>query len=237
MTDLAPLHAALARVVVVDRPLDQVLGEIVGIARRAIPGSEAASITLIRRDHGYTAAFDGQLALDAAEMQFRSGYGPSTDSARAGQVMLVRDLRVEDRWADFASQAVPRGVLSALSVPLPFQNAVIGALDHYSTRLDAFGEDDIELARDVADWVAVAVNNASQAAKTLEELSDMRAAMASRAVIEQAKGMLMERFKVTDDDAFRLLTRASQHTNTKLRSIADTLVRTGELVGRYADRV
>lgn len=50
MTDLAPLHAALARVVVADRPLDQVLGEIVGIARRAIPASEAASITLIRRE-------------------------------------------------------------------------------------------------------------------------------------------------------------------------------------------
>lgn len=237
MADLAPLHAALARVVVVDRPLDQVLGEIVGIARQAMPASEATSITLIRRDHGYTAAFDGQLAVDAAEMQFRSGYGPSTDAARAGQVMLVRDLRVEDRWADFAQQAVPRGVLSALSVPLPFQNSVIGALDHYSTRLDAFGEDDIELARDVADWVAVAVNNAQQAARTLEELADMRAAMVSRAVIEQAKGMLMERFKITDDDAFRLLTRASQHTNTKLRAVAETLVGTGELLGRYADRV
>jgi GAF domain-containing protein len=231
MPDLAPLHAALSRLVVADRPLQEVLDDIVGIARQAMPGSEATSITLIRREHSFTAAFAGQMAIDADELQYQRGYGPCMDAARAGQMFLVRDMRMEDRWPDYAQHAAANGVRSSLSVPLPFQEATIGALNNYSTHVDAFGEEDITLGQEVAGWVAVAVGNAHHAARTAEDLADMRAAMVARAVIEQAKGILMERHKITEDDAFRVLARASQTTNRKLRVVADRLVRTGALSG------
>lgn len=231
MTDLAPLHAALARVVVAERPLQEVLDDIVGIARQAMPGSEATSITLIRREHSFTAAFAGQMAIDADELQYQRGYGPCMDAARAGQVFLIRDMRVEDRWPDYAQHAASHGVRSSLSVPLPFQDVTIGALNNYSRHPDAFGDEDVSLGQEVAGWVAVAVGNAHGAARTAADLADMRAAMVARAVIEQAKGILIERHKITEDDAFRLLARASQDTNTKLRVVAENLVRTGALGG------
>ena len=119
------------------------------------------------------------------------------------------------------------GVLSSLSVPLPFQGATIGALNTYASKALVFDDSDIELAQEVAAWVAVAVGNAEAAARTSDDLGQLRTAMMSRACIEQAKGILMERHKVTEDEAFTILTHASQRTNTKLRDVAAELVQTG----------
>ena len=86
--------------------------------------------------------------------------------------------------------------------------------------------------QEVAAWVALAVGNADMIARTADDLAGMREAMASRAVIEQAKGILIERHKLTEDQAFTALSRASQHTNIKLRDVADELVHTGALPER-----
>jgi GAF domain-containing protein len=231
MHNLTELHQELARVVLADRGLTDVLTEVTGIARRAMPGTEAASITLIRGEKPFTAAYDGQMALEADELQYERGYGPCVDAGRAGQVFLIDDMRTDQRWPDYAQHAAARGVLSSLSVPVPFQGANIGALNTYAGRPQAFGQQDVVLAEEVAAWVAVAIGNAEAAARTSEDLAHLRTAMMSRAVIEQAKGILMERHKVTEDQAFTMLTHASQRTNTKLRDVATQLVRTGALRG------
>jgi GAF domain-containing protein len=231
MNTVAELHEALTRVVIADRELSDVLTEITGIARRAMPSVEAASITLIRDEKPFTAAYDGQMALDADELQYERGYGPCMDAGRAGQVLLVDDMRSDQRWPDYAKQAAAHGVLSSLSVPLPFQGVTIGALNTYAGRSQVFDDHDIELAEEVAAWVAVAVGNAESSARTSEDLIQLRSVMMSRALIEQAKGILMERHKIKEDEAFTVLTHASQRTNTKLREVAAELVRTGTLPG------
>jgi GAF domain-containing protein len=232
MTDrLGALHRELARVVLVDRELPEVLTEVVGIARRALPGAEASSITLIRDDKAFTAAYDGQIAMDADELQYERGYGPCLDAGRAGELFLVTDMRTEERWPDYARHAAERGVGSSLSVPLPFQGATIGALNNYSGRPQAFGEADVDMGQEVAAFVAVAVRNAEAAARATSDVTNMRRAMLSRSVIEQAKGILMERYKITAEQAFTLLTHASQHHNVKLRDVAEELATTGVLLG------
>jgi GAF domain-containing protein len=229
MPQLTKLHEDLARIVVADRDLNDVLAEVTTIARRAMPGCDAASITLIRGEKAYTAAHDGQMALDADEMQYERGYGPCLDAGRAGQVFLVEDMAVEDRWPDYARHAAANGVGSSLSVPLPFQSATIGALNSYAAKTHAFGEEERALAEDVASWIAVAVGNADAAVTTRGELAQLRTAMLSRAVIEQAKGRLMERHGIDEDAAFTLLTHTSQNSNVKLRDVAAEIVRTGRL--------
>jgi hypothetical protein len=99
MNNVAELHEALAGVVLADRELSEVLTEITSIARRAMPSVEAASITLIRGEEPFTAAYDGQMALDADELQYERGYGPCMDAGRAGQMLLVDDMRSDQRWA------------------------------------------------------------------------------------------------------------------------------------------
>ena len=92
MNDMNELHQALAKVVVADRELSETLAEITGIAHRAMPSVDAASVTLIREDKPFTAGYDGQMALDADEMQYERGYGPCMDAGRAGQMFLVDDM-------------------------------------------------------------------------------------------------------------------------------------------------
>jgi GAF domain-containing protein len=231
MVDMTRLHEDLARVVLVGRDLADVLLELTTIARRAMPGSEATSITLIRNGSPFTAAHEGQIALDADELQYQRDYGPCVDAGRSGQVFLISDMSTEQRWPDYNRHAAERGVGSSLSVPLPFQAATIGALNNYSTRPGAFGEDDIVIGEEVASWVALAVANASAAATAADEAMNMREAMITRGGIEQAKGILMERHKVTADQAFTILSKASQRTGIKLRDVAGQLVSTGALPG------
>jgi GAF domain-containing protein len=230
MPDLSELHEALARLVLVDRARDEVLDEITGIGRAAVPGAEAASVTLIHGDQASTAAFRGQLALQSEELQYSLDHGPCLDAGRAGLVFVVSDMRTEQRWPDYAAQVAELGVLSSLSVPLPVQGASIGAINYYSSRPDAFHDDDVARGQDVASFIAVAIANAEHSSRAAADAANMRRAMESRAVIEQAKGILMERHKVTADAAFTVLAHASQRGNVKLRDVADHLVRTGEIL-------
>jgi GAF domain-containing protein len=231
MPNLTLLHEELASIVLVGRDLAAVLTDLTSIARDVMPAAEAVSITLISNDHPFTAAHDGQIALDADELQYQRDYGPCVDAGRSGQLFLVDDMRTDLRWPDYAQHAADRGVGSSLSVPLPFQSATLGAMNNYATRPHAFTEEDVEVAVAVAPWIAYVVNNASAAASAAEQTANMTAAMVTRAAIEQAKGILMERHKLTPDQAFTLLTRVSQHTGLKLRDVAQDLVLTGSLPG------
>jgi GAF domain-containing protein len=232
MNTVNELHEALARVVFADRKFPEVLSDITAIARQAMPGTEAASITLIRGEKPFTAAYDGQMALDADELQYEHGYGPCVDAGRAGQIFLVDDMRTEQRWPDYAQNVAAQGVLGSLSVPLPFQGATIGALNSYASHPQAFGDHDRVLAEEVAAWVAIAVGNAEAAARTSDDLNLLRTTMMSRTFIDEAKGILMERHKIDEDEAFTMLIHASQRTNTKLRDVAAELVQTGTLPSR-----
>ena len=134
-------YKALAEVVLVERPLDHVLNEVAAIAQAWLPGSEATSITLMRADKAWTAAYSHRLALDADELQYKEGYGPCMDAGRTGMPMVVTDMRTEERWPTYTPRVPERGVLGSLSVPLPFQGLTIGALNNYSREPNAFGDD------------------------------------------------------------------------------------------------
>jgi len=216
--------AALLAIRLDESPLSDVLDRLVRIACDALKGADEVSITLVRGETPFTAAYTGQLALDADEMQYARGYGPCIDAGTTGTLLRVVDMRAETRWPDYAATVVSRGVLSSLSVPLPIQEGVIGALNVYARKPDAFTEEDIAAADAFAAYAATAVANANTVVSTAELAEQMRAAMASRVEIEQAKGVLMAREGVTPDQAFDILVRASQRENRKLRDLAQEIV-------------
>jgi GAF domain-containing protein len=216
--------AQLARLVLANETLESILGRVAEVARDAVPGAEEVSMTLIQGDRPLTAACTGQLALDADELQYEQGYGPCLEAARAGLVLPVGDMRTEDRWPAYAPYVVRFGVLSSLSLPLPVQGSMIGALNMYATRPHAFDDTSFELAETIADYVAVAVANAHAHNKAAELAEQMRQAMRTRAVIDQAKGIIMAQNHCTADEAFAILSRASQRSNRKLRDIAQSIV-------------
>jgi GAF domain-containing protein len=212
----------LSRVALVDRTLEDVLTDITRIAAAGIPGAEASSITLLRDDKAFTAAFHGEMALAADELQYEKGYGPCMDAGRGGVLLRVDDMRIETRWPDYVAKVqATAGVRSSLSVPLPYQGSSIGALNNYSSQPAAFASpESLEAGLDVAEIVAVAVANADAHWQLGEQARNMRLAMESRAVIEQAKGVLMAQRHVDADQAFEILREASQRYNRKLRDIA-----------------
>jgi GAF domain-containing protein len=216
----------LNRVVLVDRTLDDVLADITRIAAAGIPGAEATSITLLRNDKAFTAAYHGEMALAADELQYEKGYGPCMDAGRGGVLLRIDDMKTETRWPDYVARVqAETGVRSSLSVPLPYQGNSIGALNNYSTEPAAFASPaSIEAGLEVAEVVAVAVANADAHWQLGEQARNMRIAMDSRAVIEQAKGVLMAQRKVDAEQAFEILREASQRYNRKLRDIAQGIV-------------
>jgi GAF domain-containing protein len=212
----------LSRIVLVDRGLDDVLDDITRIAAQGIPGAEATSITLLRGEKAYTAAFHGEMALAADELQYEHGYGPCMDAGRGGVLLRVDDMLTETRWPDYVAHVTQTtDVRSSLSVPLPYQGSSIGALNNYSSRPGAFATpESLQAGLEVAEVVAIAVANADAHAQLGEQARNMRLAMESRAVIEQAKGVLMAQRHVDADQAFEILREASQRYNRKLRDIA-----------------
>jgi len=148
------------------------------------------------------------------------------DAGRGGVLLRVDDMRIEERWPEYVSRVVDTaGVLSSLSVPLPYQGSSIGALNNYSTKPAAFAEpESMQAGREVAEVIAVAVANADAHWQLGEQARNMRLAMESRAVIEQAKGVLMAQRHIDPEQAFEVLRDASQRYNRKLRDIAAGIV-------------
>ena len=222
--DPAEAFAHLGRIRLSDTTLDGVLTTIAALAKRTIPGAGEVSVTLVRGTGAYTAAFTGDLARRLDEWQYEAGRGPCLDASAAAAAMSVPEMTSETRWPRWAARAREIGVNSSLSIGLPVQDTVTGALNIYATKPHAFDDDAIVLGQTFAGYAAVALANAHLYDTTATLAQQMQAAMDSRAVIEQAKGIIIGDRRCTPDEAFRILTKLSQDTNRKLRDVAAALV-------------
>ncbi len=219
----------LGRMSLREQSMEGVLQTVVDLTKAVIPGSPEASVTLLVNDEPTTPVYTGQLALDLDESQFSRGYGPCLHAAGDGEWVEVADARTDPRWRDYVERAVERGSLSSLSVPLPISEGIAGGLNIYAREPNSFQADSRSVAAQFVPYAAVAVGNV-HAYESARELADnLQLALESRAVIDQAKGVLMERFKLTADQAFQLLAQVSMRTNSKIRTVADHLVHTGDL--------
>lgn len=199
-----------------------VMQRIVDAAHREIPAATAVAVTLV--DHGAVTspAHSNEVAARVGEIQARTGQGPCVDTSRQEVTLRSDDLATETRWPDFAAQAVEQGVRSVLSFQLFVEHDSMGALDVYSDTADAFDADAENIGLLLASHAAIAMSAS-------REVTHFRTALDSRDLIGQAKGILMERYKLDGPRAFDLLVLASQNTNVKLRDVAEHLTTTGEL--------
>ncbi|HZX07601.1 GAF and ANTAR domain-containing protein [Kribbella sp.] len=149
--------------------------------------------------------------------QTAGGDGPLVLCMQERATVVVPDVVLDARWLDWAKKVLELGVRSVLDVPLWTSAGPVGVLGLYSRRPDAFGPDDIAVAYILARHAAVAVASARR-----EE--HLKVAIDARKLIGQAMGILMERYKLTGDQAFQVLRRYSQDTNTKLRDVAQQLI-------------
>ena len=216
--------AELGRIRLRDNDLPKVLSRVVEIAKDRFPAVEEASITLIRDGLAHTASFTAPLALELDVAQYEAGSGPCMQAASAGVSVSVSDMADEARWPDFTRVAISSGALSSLSIGLALDEEVKGAINMYATTEHAFDEEATSSAESFAHVASVAIANILLYESSLLLASQMQSAMESRAVIEQAKGILIGERGCDPDEAFRILAKVSQDSNRKLRDVAQALV-------------
>ncbi|MGZ3145811.1 GAF and ANTAR domain-containing protein [Lentzea chajnantorensis] len=221
--DLAAHLTRIARALQQQHGEQETMDAIVHAAAGTIPGAEHAGImTVLGRREIRTVATTGDLPCEVDQAQLASGEGPCLTALYDEKIVSVPDVAGDDRWPVFTGKAADLEVGSMLSFQLFVQDEDLGALNLYSARTGAFDDESQHVGSLFAGHAAIALASA-------QERSQLSAAVATRDLIGQAKGILMERHQITADQAFAVLTRASQHTNLKLRDIAEQLTRTRRL--------
>ena len=214
----------LARLTLADHSLESVMSKIAQLVKQTVSGVDEASVTLVEDGRAQTVAFTGALAMSLDERQYERGFGPCLDCIVGGEPVHIGSMSGDTRWPDFAANAVQEGAGSSLSIPVPVQREVFAAINAYSRQEQAFDDSAVELTTTFAAYAGVALANMHLYEAQAKVAEQLQAAMQSRAVIEQAKGILMAERRCTAEDAFTLLVDLSQRSNRKLKDVAQALV-------------
>lgn len=215
--------AAVARELRAGKDVQDTLDRAVSLAVDLIEGCDHAGVSQLHQRSIETRAATSEAVRRGDELQYELAEGPCLDAVWAQTEVSSPDLAVDERWPIWGPLAAKELALHGmLCFRLFTEDRRLGALNLYSARLDGFSDDDRDEGGALATHVAVAMGAA-------EEIENLNVAVARRTTIGQAEGILMERFDLTPDDAFAVLRRVSQDSNTKLHDVAIDLVRTRRL--------
>ena len=203
-----------------DGPVDvnELLHLICLAAIDAVPGAEYAGITLADR-HGKlkTPAATHPLVhkVDALQYQFRQG--PCVDAVRGRWQARSDDLRVDVRWPKYGPVAAGLGVVSQMGIELFDEPGLIAGLNLYSSTVGAFDDDTVEAAM----LFAIQATHTLGRVMTQKQLTD---AMTTSTTIGRATGVVMQRFRLSADRAFELLTRVSRIHDMTIEVLAGQIL-------------
>jgi len=207
--------------------VDATLVRIVELAVATIEGCDFAGIFLLEGGTIVTPASTDPGVGVIDRLQHHHGEGPCLEAIAQSLTFYADDLEIDTRWPAFAPEAAAAGIRSVLAVPLT-SSGVGGALNLYARYPAAFGVIDRAKGAVLASLSSVALRVARTHEDEERQVENLASALATREVIGQAQGILIERERISADAAFDILRRASQHLNHKLRDVAQDLVDTGE---------
>ena len=223
--EMAERLADAARVLIDEPTAQQTFDRTVALAVDMIPGCTAAGISLVTRKGVRTAAATDNAVRAGDQLQYDLDEGPCIDAIREHELVLSGDVEVDPRWPRWGpAVASTLGVRSMMCFRLYTSETKHGAINLYSDTREAFSTADEPMLAIFAGVAAAAMTSA-------ETRDQLTSAIATRMVIGQAQGILMERFKLSATNAFAVMSRLSQDTNTKLVVVAQEIVATREVPG------
>lgn len=213
-----------------EEPLEAGLQRLAETAARAIPDADAVTVSVVTASRPRTAAATDPSLVEVDEKQYSAGRGPCFQSART-----LRPVRAVvgghlDEWPEFEAAATRVGVRAYLSVPVVLPSsetaevAHVGTLNIYSNTAAAFDPFDEGLMRLFTTAASATITSAHRWQRAQERMNHLELALLSRAVIDQAKGVLMAVHSCTAEEAFQMLVEQSQRDNVKLRDVAKNLL-------------
>ena len=232
--DLTTGLAGLAGLLTGHRSLPETLTHIAEFAVQAIPGAEGAGLTMLEDDRPQTVVASAEFVRAVDDLQYGLGEGPCLLAVATRQTQTSGSLGGERRWPRFGPRVGRMGVHSVLSLPLLLPDRAVGALNVYAHGKDAFGSDAVRIGELFARPAAVSVHNTQVLAQSQRLATQLGEALTSRAVIDQALGILMSRTGAAPEEAFDRLRTMSQSQHVKVAEVARTLV--AEAVARARTR-
>ena len=217
--DLARTLSEVARSLQSNSDLQGTLNGILTAVAETVPGVEDAGVSLRENRALRTVAASSDLVRRLNDLEHELQEGPCIQAELQERVFRTDDMAQETRWPRFAAAATKAGIRSMLGFRLFITGRTLGALDLYSSQPDAFDPDAERIGELFATHAAIAMIGSSEQAQ-------WKTALSSRDVIGMAKGILMLREHLTDEDAFTLMITTSQRANIKIFDLAKWLVDT-----------
>lgn len=220
----------LTQILIADEDVDSTLTRICRLATDAIATAECADVSLVIPGHGVqTRGSPDKLAQAVDLLQYETGEGPCLSSIDRQAIFRVDDMSTESRWPHFATRAAKEtGVRSMLAFVLEVDACALAALNLFSTSTRAFDEGDEKEGLVFATQAATVLANATALAGAKASIQQLQDAMASRGVIGQAIGIIQGREGISKAQAIALLKKMSQHSNVKMKHVAETIVAKAE---------
>ncbi|HEY7429368.1 MAG TPA: GAF and ANTAR domain-containing protein [Streptosporangiaceae bacterium] len=222
--DLIASIAELQRLLVATEGVEDFLQGLASLAAGLLSEGLSCGVAVEADGKPVTAACSDEVASQIDEVQYLLGEGPCLTALRDQKVVSVEDTAETADWPGFAPQAAAYGIRSCLSVPLRSKQRVMGALNLYSPVPGAFREPEVQRAEEFAGHASAALAVATRLAAYTSLVEQLRASLVSRAVIDQALGVIMGQKRCTQAEAFDVLRTASQQRNIKLRELAREIV-------------
>jgi GAF domain-containing protein len=221
--EFAERIVAIAELLTEDDGAEAPLSQLAELSLELIPGSAAAGV-VVAGPHAWTYATSDASIADLHQMQLDSGAGPVLEALRFGEARRIDDTAEDDRWPAVCSAMAADGLRSCLILPLRTDREPGGALAIYGTEPGCFSGAGHDVALLFAAQGGLAMRNAALYRNCRRLVQNLHVALESRAVIEQAKGILVAEYGYPPDVAFKRLSVMSQNTNRKLKDIAADLV-------------
>lgn len=201
----------IAGLAVAQNTVQSMLEVVVSLSKQLVPAADGAGLTLRDEGRWTTTASTDDFVVDVDAKQYAVNSGPCLSSARVNESHRSDDLTTDDRWPEFAKAAAEVGVHSVMSAPLSAGTNAVGALNLYAFERDAFGSEAENIATVLARHATIALANRAALGRGEDLAEQLRDALLSREVIGEAKGMLMERGKLTSDEALTSCARCRKH--------------------------
>ena len=217
---VAELQATLLRI----RTVESFLEAVVDRAAQHIAPGAVCTFTLMLQDRFITVASSDDRGALADEAEYEADAGPCVDAVRDGVASVILDLRTEGRWPEWAATARKLGFLSAAAVPADTGGGAQLALNLYGRTPGAFGE--VEMRRSFAyvDEAARILRLCLTLAQQADLAEHLSRAIAARASVERAIGVLMAQRQVSADEAYAILRAGAQHDGRELHEVAAVVI-------------